>query len=186
MSPYSWLPAWTPKEQWLGGFTDKVGRGGTEHGLCTHAFQSGHDGTPHFIGEAHVTGSAWRQCSEAVAVAVAILARRPLSSTCRTASRCGRTRRCGPSWEVRSHITAQHSMAQHSVCFGGTVLSSGLLVLVAAAGCECFPLLPARRPRQLLQLLSTCRLPQLAVVWHPPALLPPHPPLPPHVQPTSR
>ena len=26
VSPYSWLPAWTPKELWLGGFTGKVGR----------------------------------------------------------------------------------------------------------------------------------------------------------------
>ena len=57
------------------------------------------------------------------------------------------------------HSTAWHGMAQHSVCFGRTLLSSGFLVLVVAAGCRCFPRLPARWPRQLLQLLSTRRLP---------------------------
>lgn len=34
VSPYSWLPAWTPKEQWLGGFTDKVGSGGPSMGFA--------------------------------------------------------------------------------------------------------------------------------------------------------
>ena len=28
VSPYSWLPAWTPKEKWVGGFREQASRRG--------------------------------------------------------------------------------------------------------------------------------------------------------------
>ena len=32
VSPYSWLPGWTPKEKWVGGFNGKVSAGRREDG----------------------------------------------------------------------------------------------------------------------------------------------------------